>query len=564
MWWCCVYNWIADNLIDILQVAAFLVAVVALVVSWVALSQKKGCKIRCGIGLATSIESEGYYVKEVIVENLKDKSIAIYDMYLRIGVNTYIDLFNRPHHPGRPAITPDIIPPFEIKVYSFYPPVYYDCHNIKITNIDNLITRKDAKIVLSTNTGKVIADTNMKLWFPMSDFWGNHRTLLVRPQRLSYKGDTYKDRSYGRGVLYLAVITTKDCKEHEYPIYKDPSNKVGYFYKVKFNKECLANKDKVYQFLEEQKSVGNIDYEKLEIIDWSEEVKTLESSIHGEDEIQTSNWFQYRIIGKIETLYHNLKEFGNLKGYKIYKTSKKKDNIMKNNLTFWVAIIALVLSLGTIGVIIVNAWEISVIDSNTFISTMVGLMTLVFTLLIGYQIYNALEIKEQLSKISKLQEELQSTKKELQKEIHDAQKSLSNLTADFNQGIYIMQARQCAMKPAQAHVAFIKMLSAIQHALDVDHKDDGYEWMLEELKSYMLCLNNTYPFTGASEKVVSIVNEYKSYYKDIDNVIRKHENYYIIRTGYELLMTAFDKRLECIAQMKPMSLTEIDKVYNND
>ena len=60
---------------------------------------------------------------------------------------------------------------------------------------------------------------------------------------------------------------------------------------------------------------------------------------------------------------------------------------------FWMALIALMLSLGTIATIIMNVWSISVIDSNSFISAMIGLMTLVFTLLIGYQIYNALEIK---------------------------------------------------------------------------------------------------------------------------------------------------------------------------
>ena len=68
---------------------------------------------------------------------------------------------------------------------------------------------------------------------------------------------------------------------------------------------------------------------------------------------------------------------------------------MKNK-TFWMALIALMLSLGTIAVIIMDVWSVSVIDSNSFISAMVALMTLVFTLIIGYQIYNTLDIKDKL------------------------------------------------------------------------------------------------------------------------------------------------------------------------
>ena len=63
---------------------------------------------------------------------------------------------------------------------------------------------------------------------------------------------------------------------------------------------------------------------------------------------------------------------------------------------FWMALVALMLSIGTIGVMIMGVWEMSVIDSNTFISTIVGLMTLVFTLLVGYQIYNAITAREKM------------------------------------------------------------------------------------------------------------------------------------------------------------------------
>lgn len=235
---------------------------------------------------------------------------------------------------------------------------------------------------------------------------------------------------------------------------------------------------------------------------------------------------------------------------------------------FWMALVALMLSIGTIGVMIMGVWEMSVIDSNTFISTIVGLMALVFTLLVGYQIYNAITAREKmdamrsemyakLKEIDILKTELQDVRLELKGEIAVSKSNVDSLTKEFEQGGYILQARVVAKTPQNDYVAFLKMLSAIRAALDVDNRDEGYGWMMNELKEYMLLLNNTYPFSGSPDIIPKIVEEYRNKYKNDDIAIRKHDNYYIIRDTYEPLMADFEKRLDGIAQMKAMSLTEV-------
>ena len=237
---------------------------------------------------------------------------------------------------------------------------------------------------------------------------------------------------------------------------------------------------------------------------------------------------------------------------------------------FWMALVALMLSIGTIGVMIMGVWEMSVIDSNTFISTIVGLMALVFTLLVGYQIYNAITAREKmdamrremytkLNEIDRLKTELQDIRLELKGEIAVSKSNVDALTKEFEQGGSILQARVVAKTPQNDYVAFLKMLSAIRAALDVDNRDEGYGWMMNELKEYMLLLNNTYPFSGSSDVIPKIVEEYRNKYKNDDIAIRKHDNYYIIRDTYEPLMADFEKRLDGIAQMKAMSLTEVGK-----
>lgn len=217
---------------------------------------------------------------------------------------------------------------------------------------------------------------------------------------------------------------------------------------------------------------------------------------------------------------------------------------------FWMALIALMLSIITLAIIVMDVWSISVIDSNTFISAMVGIMTLVFTLLIGYQIYNAINARE---KMEAMRGEIDARLKE----VEIIKGNVEALTNEFRQGGYILQARIEAKTPMHQYVAFLKMLSAIRAALDVDNREEGYGWMLNELKEYMLLLNNTHPFTGSSDVIPKVVEEYRNKYKNDDIAIRKHDNYYIIRDTYEPLMADFEKRLDGIAQMKAMSLTEV-------
>lgn len=217
---------------------------------------------------------------------------------------------------------------------------------------------------------------------------------------------------------------------------------------------------------------------------------------------------------------------------------------------FWMALVALMLSIGTIGVMIMGVWKMSVIDSNTFISAMVGIMTLVFTLLIGYQIYNAINVRE---KMEAMRGEIDAKLKE----VEIIKGNVEALTNEFRQGGYILQARIEAKTPMHQYVAFLKMLSAIRAALDVDNREEGYGWMLNELKEYMLLLNNTYPFTGSSDVIPMIVEEFRKKYMNDDKAIRLHDKYYVIRDMYEPLMADFEKRLNGIAKMKTMSFTEV-------
>lgn len=76
--------------------------------------------------------------------------------------------------------------------------------------------------------------------------------------------------------------------------------------------------------------------------------------------------------------------------------------------------IALAISLITLGVVFWRVSPNSVIDLGTFIGVVAAFIGISVTLLIGYQIYNSIEIKEKIDKISNLEIELQQRKVELE------------------------------------------------------------------------------------------------------------------------------------------------------
>ncbi len=176
-------------------------------------------------------------------------------------------------------------------------------------------------------------------------------------------------------------------------------------------------------------------------------------------------------------------------------------------LTFFLSIIAIIISIITIILFFCKVSPNSVVDSNTFISTLVALFSLAITLLIGYQIYNAVEIRDRMEAVRK---DVDTKLNEL----NIIKNNIEELKNEFKQGGYLLQARLYAGKVREQHYAFLKMLSALRASLDVDNREDGYGWMLDELKEYMLMINNGYPFSGSSDEIPNKIQGYKDYFNE--------------------------------------------------
>ena len=102
-------------------------------------------------------------------------------------------------------------------------------------------------------------------------------------------------------------------------------------------------------------------------------------------------------------------------------------------------------------------------------------------------------------------------------------------------------------------------MQAIPYSLSMPQKAEGYTWLLDELKEYMLEVTMVSFGSGTPEFFKKAVKEFKSIFDPIDNEIKEHQNFIYIKDKYTQLIDDFNIRLHNIATFKNVDLTEMTK-----
>lgn len=216
-------------------------------------------------------------------------------------------------------------------------------------------------------------------------------------------------------------------------------------------------------------------------------------------------------------------------------------------LTYWLSLIAFILSLVTIVLFFVKVSPNSVVDSNTFISVLAAFIGISVTFLLGFQIYNAMELKDKIRKVDELQSTLEGTLRDI-----------NVVKTEQSQGFNIIQSRLYKDTfDLQTH-AFTLFLCAIHDTLELNRCEDIHEWMLDELKDRMIALTLA-NFSGGLEQRKNKIDTFRNDYKEFDKLIRNHKQFFTIRYRYIEYMNKFERRLNLFEQGKNASLTEIEK-----
>lgn len=131
--------------------AGFIISAIVLYFTIKTWLLKHGQAVRASYGISITDKP---YVSSVIIENLKDRDLVIFAIYLKFGSNVYLDLldiddnYDRYHH---------IVPSLSTRVFELGEPLYYtnSCREVDMEGL--LKNWKRGSIILLTNNGKIKA-----------------------------------------------------------------------------------------------------------------------------------------------------------------------------------------------------------------------------------------------------------------------------------------------------------------------------------------------------------------------------------------------------------------------
>lgn len=300
----------------IVTALALIISLGALIVAIKALKLKCGNKVIGYYNIARSYVSSTPFIREVVLQNMKDKEVAIHEMYIRFGKNIYLDLLNKGHY----DYYIHVLPPLGTLQFKFGPAYRY-VSGMETVDMSKLIDGPAyGKIILETNTGKIEVKSIKTGWSPHGAYFKNFGIENVQMFKYYTPSSIYGNdglntkaidySSYGDKVMYLVTLSLNG-KAVEYTIYDTKEPQVGKFNRIKFTQQSLQNETALRSFLEQEKEKGNVSFDTIDkIVNFKEDVieqdKT-EAKKYGSYTPKAEGWFEFCICDKLQTIWMNLK-----------------------------------------------------------------------------------------------------------------------------------------------------------------------------------------------------------------------------------------------------------------
>lgn len=189
----------------------------------------------------------------------------------------------------------------------------------------------------------------------------------------------------------------------------------------------------------------------------------------------------------------------------------------KLNWSFWLSLLAFVISIVALAVFICKVEPYSVVTIDTYIGVIAGFIGIAATLVIGFQIYSFISIKDKIKKMSTIQEELLNTKE-----------NLSQLEKELKGMIYYSEGL-IRKEQGNNKEAFEKLHYAILHFADIDSKKEELLLYIKLLSEYVNEISKD-DFEEPKEFMISIMGALS---KDIHSKMEKRKYYWAIKDEYE-------------------------------
>lgn len=271
--------------------------ILALIIAYRNYRRKSGIEIRSIYSVKSSRNCTFPYINSVTLENMKDRPYTIYAIYLRVGRNIYLKVEDFEE-------SPLIIKPFETWTKKYGPVDHYVSELTKI-DLQQIWDHRANQIVLSTHIGAYIAKKRIKKWSPSKFTLKNSTIQFIYPTQFNYG-----KRSFGDQVRYVVVLEHAGSNDEIVEITANAS-KMQIFEKFIIEESALEKTQKLEEFLNYHKSIGDINCNNIKVIDLDEfRENQISSKIGYTISPNHANAFQYHIIGRLkhyEMKIHKLK-----------------------------------------------------------------------------------------------------------------------------------------------------------------------------------------------------------------------------------------------------------------
>ena len=185
-----------------IALASFALAALAIVFSIRGDRRKSGIDIRADFSVTSSVWSTERWVSEVRLENLKDRPVSIYKIYLEVGHGLHIEVEDFAKKP----LSLDAYGVYQ----QMYEPVEFYSHGVR--RVTGFLNDKKTRhrMVLTTSEGRHYPKRGTKTFDdPFLDtILKNITTGVVHPERLPYKGHVY-----GSEAKFVVTFSDADGKE---------------------------------------------------------------------------------------------------------------------------------------------------------------------------------------------------------------------------------------------------------------------------------------------------------------------------------------------------------------
>ncbi len=139
---------------------------------------------------------------------------------------------------------------------------------------------------------------------------------------------------------------------------------------------------------------------------------------------------------------------------------------MKSKITFILSLISFVGVLSVWGLWVFGSMELSVVSLDTFVGVIVALLAIVFTVIVGLQILNAIEMREKMSQLEKRQIDILENERQLAENNRLHMMEAYNLQAGISAGnadVYCIKGQYIE--------AFAFYHAALHHAILANQKN---------------------------------------------------------------------------------------------